>query len=77
MPRPRPSESEPRMVRGPTQKSSDALSQPSMNRSRAAWSTPASPVPTSAGAAARRVWITPARLSSRSSMRSSDPRCRR
>ena len=36
MPRPSPSDSEPRMVRGPTQNSSDALSHPSMNRSRAA-----------------------------------------
>ncbi len=42
IPRPRPSDSVPRIVSGPTQKTSDAVSQPSTNRSRAAWSVPAS-----------------------------------
>lgn len=36
MPRPRPSDRLPRMANGPTQNNNDALSHPSMNRSRAA-----------------------------------------
>ena len=39
VPRPSPSEMLPRMVSGPTQNSSDAVSHPSMNRSRAAFAS--------------------------------------
>ena len=57
MPRPSPSDSEPRMVSGPTQKSSDAVSHPSMKRSRARWSCPVSSAPTRVGRRASRCWM--------------------
>ncbi len=42
MPRPRPSSSDPRIVSGPTQNTSEAVTHPSMKRSLAAWSVPPS-----------------------------------
>ena len=77
MPRPSPSDRLPKIVKGPTQKSSEALSHPSMKRSRAAYPSSRSAVAQSATAWARRravcSWSTPASPASRSSIRRTDP----
>ena len=63
----------PRMVSGPTQKSRDAVSHPSMNRSRAACASSVVSPSAECIRLATRVWSAPARPASRSSMRSSEP----